>query len=110
MWEYTKKYARFIKLTRAKQDLLNPLLRNFRWKSQLQTLPEQEQSLTGGDVANKVGKSGIDGGKENARSAGVMASPSMLNVPPRLDFEYVQDANLKADNGDVVESVVVFVQ
>lgn len=110
MWEYTKKYARFIKLTRAKQDLLNPLLRNFRWKSQSPTLPEQEQSLTGGDVANKVGKSGIDGGEEDDRSPRFIASPSMLNVPPRLEFEDVQDANLKADNGDVVESVVIFVQ
>lgn len=30
MVEYTKKYARFVKLDKAKQDLLQPLLRDFK--------------------------------------------------------------------------------
>lgn len=43
MAEYTKKYARYIKLTKAKQDLLNPLLRNFRYGPALASVEEGEK-------------------------------------------------------------------
>lgn len=47
MAEYTKKYARFVRLSKAKQDLLQPLLRNFMHTPGLAVINERVPS--GGD-------------------------------------------------------------
>lgn len=71
MWEYTKKYARFIRLTKAKQDLLNPLLRHVIWKGGLQPVSEEE--------------SGGEEGKGGAKMVKQEAKKEATAVPAKRD-------------------------
>lgn len=71
MWEYTKKYARFIRLTKAKQDLLNPLLRHVNWKGGLQPVSEEE--------------SGGEEGKGDANKVKKEVKKEAMAVPPKKD-------------------------